>query len=105
MQIEVAGPPSRSRRRPIGWDQGRWRPDAACSGMGTDTFFPVGEGTDEAIRQISCARAICGRCPVRLHCLVYSLVTTQEEGIWGGCTASERRDLRRWRRRPRRAVA
>lgn len=83
VRAEVASATSRSRRRQTGWDQGRWRPDAACAGMGTDLFFPVGESADEAIQQIRCARAICGRCPVRLHCLVYALVTNQEEGDLG----------------------
>ena len=84
-------------RRP-GFDEEAWRSQAACSEMGTDLFFPVGEFVDGAARQIRHVKTICGRCPVQLHCLAYALATNQEDGVWGGLAPSERRRLRRLQR-------
>lgn len=95
---------ARSRRR-IGWDEGRWRSDAACSGVGADLFFPAGERDEEAAAQIHEAKGICACCPVRLHCLAFALSTRQEDGTWGGLTPSERRSLRRRRAARRQARA
>ena len=78
-------------------DEAEWRSQAACSEMGTDLFFPVGELVDDAVRQIRQVKAICARCPVQIHCLDYALVTNQEDGVWGGLAPSERRRLRRFR--------
>lgn len=83
-----------SLRRYSTWDRGLWRSEAACSSMGTDLFFPTGERLQEAIAQIRQTKAVCGHCPVRLHCLAYAIATNQEDGIWGGLTPSERRSLR-----------
>lgn len=96
---ETPTPPARVRRRRAGFDEGRWRSRAACSGTDTALFFPVGELSHEAVRQIHGAKIVCERCPVRLHCLVYALSSNQEEGVWGGLVPSERRALRRVRLR------
>ena len=93
---------SRSRRH-VGWDEGRWRSDAACSGVGAELFFPAGEREEEAAAQIHEAKGICARCPVRLHCLAFALSTNQEDGTWGGLTPSERGSLRRRRAAHRKA--
>jgi WhiB family redox-sensing transcriptional regulator len=70
--------------------------------MGAELFFPAGERGEEAVAQIRQAKAICARCPVRLHCLAFALSTNQEDGTWGGLTPSER-SLRRRRAARRQA--
>lgn len=87
----------------IVWRQGAfddrtWRRMAACGDMDPNVFFPVGT-TGVAVQQIAEAKAICHRCPVRLACLQYALVSHQEDGVWGGHSEEERREFRRaWRR-------
>jgi hypothetical protein len=39
------------------------------------------------------AKRICYRCPVRARCLADALSRDEQEGIWGGLTTDERRDL------------
>lgn len=55
-----------------------------------DTFFPV-NGSSEY------AKSICRRCPVRKLCAEYALDMTRAgdnpEGIWGGLTKTDRREM------------
>src|ERR1700722_16673953 len=46
------------------------------------------------------AVAICRACPVRTDCLNFAITTGQSEGVGGGTTPSERRQIRREVRRP-----
>jgi WhiB family redox-sensing transcriptional regulator len=92
---------------PREFDERSWRRSAACRDVDPSLFFPVGL-TGPAVPQIAEAKAVCRRCPVRLACLQYALVSYQEFGVWGGYDEEERRDLRRrWRAlgRPLRIVA
>ena len=68
-----------------------WRESAACSGVGSDTFFPASEEQPAA----EAAREICSECPVREACLQYALATNQAAGVWGGLDSGERRRMRR----------
>jgi WhiB family transcriptional regulator, redox-sensing transcriptional regulator len=77
-----------------------WQADAACAGMPTDDFFPVGS-TGAALAQIAAAKAVCAACPVAQKCLEYALSTGQTDGIWGGMSEDERRTEHRRRRRSR----
>ena len=79
--------------------QEQWRDDAACRGADIDLFFPVSE--DDA----GPAKEICATCPVREACLEWAMATHQEDGIFGGMTATERRRLRRRRRSAARIAA
>ena len=91
---------------PSEFDDRSWRRLAACRGDGPDAWFPVGT-TGDAVAQIAATKAVCHRCPVRLACLQYALVSHQEDGVWGGYSEEERREMRRrWRRlgRPLRIV-
>ena len=71
-----------------------WRGYAACQGCDVELFFPIGV-TGTAVDQIDEAKAVCARCPVRVECLDFALLTNQEAGVWGGATEDERRRLRR----------
>jgi WhiB family redox-sensing transcriptional regulator len=83
---------------PVGYDDRAWRRSAACRHEDPAAFFPVGI-TGTAIQEIADAKAVCHRCPVRLACLRFALVSHQEFGVWGGHDEEERRELRRqWRR-------
>jgi WhiB family redox-sensing transcriptional regulator len=82
---------------PREFDERSWRRSAACRDVDATLFFPVGV-TGPAVPQIAEAKAVCRRCPVRMACLHYALVSYQEFGVWGGYDEEERRDLRRrWR--------
>jgi WhiB family transcriptional regulator, redox-sensing transcriptional regulator len=67
-----------------------WWQAAACRTADPDIFFPVsahGPGQDDITR----AKAVCARCPVRRRCLQFALATHQVHGVWGGTTEEERR--------------
>jgi WhiB family transcriptional regulator, redox-sensing transcriptional regulator len=71
-----------------------FRSRAACSDVDPELFFPIGTG-GPAQAQTAAAKAVCRRCAVTLDCLSWALSTRQDEGIWGGLDATERRQLRR----------
>lgn len=69
-----------------------WSVDAACRDMDPDAFFvPRGSRT-----MATEAKAICQGCPIRERCLERGL--DEPEGIWGGTTPRERREINRMRR-------
>jgi WhiB family redox-sensing transcriptional regulator len=72
-----------------------WRDQAACLGEDPELFFPSASAVD----QVAEALAVCDRCDVQAECLEWSLVTYQDNGVWGGRTEDERRGLRRSRQR------
>lgn len=76
-----------------------WRTQAACRNEDPELFFPVGT-TGLAIAQAEEAKAVCARCPVRVHCLDWALSARPEQGVWGGFTEDERNKLLRRRRSP-----
>lgn len=81
-----------------------WMEEAACRTADPELFFPIGD--ENAARQARAAIAVCDRCAVQSHCLIYALRTNQKNGIWGGKTEHERATLRRSiRARERRAAA
>lgn len=75
-----------------------WRNLAQCRIEGTDPelFFSATE-IGPGLRQTMTAKAVCGRCPVRAECLRDALDAHVEYGVFGGLSASERRDLARSR--------
>jgi WhiB family transcriptional regulator, redox-sensing transcriptional regulator len=70
-----------------------WMSRGACRREDPELFFPVTETHVSAGRQIAAAKAVCGRCLVRVTCLAFALATGQD-GVWGGTTGSERRAWR-----------
>lgn len=84
-------PPLRARlRERIGT---AWADRAACRGMDTDLFYPIGHGPG-AYRATRDAQRVCATCPVARQCLQYALLLNDEHGIWGGLTPEQRRALR-----------
>jgi WhiB family redox-sensing transcriptional regulator len=69
-----------------------WRHKAECRKEDPELFFPVGT-SGPALAQIVKAKAVCRRCPVSQECLAWALASGQD-GIWGGTTEDERRELR-----------
>lgn len=70
-------------------DDDAWRSDAACLGMDAETFYPY--GTESPMP----AKRVCRTCPVRRECLLDALATNEWQGIRGGLTETERKNLRR----------
>ncbi len=77
----------------------QWRERAACRDLDTELFFPLGL-TGHALDQVEDAKAVCAGCPVSTDCLGWALRTNQQDGVWGGLSAEERRALRRRYRWP-----
>lgn len=73
-----------------------WRSRAACRDTDPETFFPAAESGPAYERQVSEAKAVCARCPVRTECLDEALARIPD-GIAGGLTPAERRRLTRGR--------
>jgi WhiB family redox-sensing transcriptional regulator len=65
-----------------------WMLRGACRSEDPELFFPI-SATGPGFAQVSSAKAVCSRCPVRANCLSYALIT-QPDGIWGGTTREER---------------
>lgn len=70
------------------WGSTGWMSRGACHGQDPELFFPIA-ARGPALRQISAAKAVCGRCAVLATCLSYALATMQV-GVWGGTTGEER---------------
>jgi hypothetical protein len=72
-----------------------WRSEARCKDpeITPDTFF-AGRGYNDTTHQ---AKRICAACPVVEPCLDFAM-RTNAEGVWGGTTETERRQLRKARR-------
>jgi hypothetical protein len=63
--------------------------NAACAGLNPALFFP--ERGNEAAKD---ALEVCGRCTVRDECLDYAMTHNERDGVWGGCSGRQRRQLR-----------
>jgi WhiB family transcriptional regulator, redox-sensing transcriptional regulator len=75
-----------------------WWDLAACRSADPELFFPIsitGAGRAEVTR----AKALCARCPIREQCLDYALDSHQVYGVWGGTSEEERRVIAGRRRR------
>jgi Transcription factor WhiB len=75
-----------------------WRDSAACRKEDPGLFFPKGEGDNWQLA-VDEARAVCRRCPSVDLCLQWALEKRIDDGIFGGTTALERRNLLRRRGR------
>lgn len=68
-----------------------WMAKAICRDEDPETWYPVGH-TGPAIAKTAKAVAICGRCPVRLACLLDAVrfPAMDQHGIAAGLTAEQR---------------
>ena len=69
-------------------ERSSWMLRGACRSEDPELFFPI-SAAGPGLAQVSSAKAVCGRCPVRANCLSYALIT-RPDGIWGGTTREER---------------
>ena len=69
-----------------------WQRDAACAEdqPGADWFPDRGH-----MERLRAAKAVCARCLVQADCLAFALDEGLAEGVWGGATAEERKQLRK----------
>jgi len=66
-----------------------WRSDALCAQVDAEIFYPdQGGGHKDAL-------SICYKCPARLDCLIEAVQSSEQFGIWGGTTPSQRRTIAR----------
>src|SRR5262245_16276722 len=56
-----------------------------------DDWFPSGREASAAVKR---ARAVCQRCAVQRECVAYALDNELVDGVWGGTTPRDRRQLR-----------
>lgn len=65
-----------------------------------DLFFPH-DNDNQQNRYLHerLAKKLCYDCPLQLACLEYALDNNETDGIWGGTTHHERRNLTRRQRR------
>lgn len=71
---------------------GNWRHQARCRGIHTDTFFPeTSDGRNMRRHRENLAKEICARCSVITQCRIHAIAESEQYGVWGGLTPSERR--------------
>src|SRR5690606_24503584 len=69
-------------------DYQAWMDDAVCAQVGAGPFFP------ERGESARAAKRICAGCPVLDQCRQYALDNNILEGVWGGTTEIDRRQLK-----------
>ncbi|MGW0025357.1 WhiB family transcriptional regulator [Rhodococcus sp. NPDC003383] len=79
-----------------------WQRHGRCRDADPSLFFgPEHEaGHERALRETE-AKSVCQHCPLLLRCRKHALTHSEQYGIWGGLTESERKRHRRplWRSR------
>jgi WhiB family transcriptional regulator, redox-sensing transcriptional regulator len=72
-----------------------WQLQAACRGPQASVFFPPShfEKKDERERRERRAKEICSGCAVRMPCLQYALSIREPNGVWGGLSELERKQI------------
>ena len=67
-----------------------WQARAACAGMDTEIFYPVGTtGTKGIPANYGPARAICAACPVRTECIEDAITHGDAWGVRGGLSPDQ----------------
>lgn len=81
-----------------------WHASALCRDFPEQLWFgPAGERQAPRTARESEAMAICAVCPVIDACLDHALTWPEREGVWGGTTWPQRREIRRKARAQRAA--
>jgi len=73
-------------------DDPSWRDKAVCRGSSTETFYPNKGGS------VSGAKLQCYGCSVRTPCADFALKNTLRDGIFGGLSYTDRKDVSAGRR-------
>lgn len=71
-----------------------WIADALCTQTDPELFFPHGKGSVTKF-MANRAREVCYRCPVIAECRQYAIERPSLQGVWGGTTDEQRRELRK----------
>lgn len=68
-----------------------------CATVDKDWFFPDEHEDTTTVMNVKTmnAKAVCRACPLTMACLEYALKTPSLEGIWGGTTKQERKQIKR----------
>lgn len=67
-----------------------WMEMAECKGMDPDFFYPA-QGDIVGVRK---AKAVCAQCIVSDFCFDYAVRMGEYQGIWGGKTVRDFRNVR-----------
>lgn len=59
----------------------------------SDGHVPVREGADS--HYATKAKAMCNQCVLRDPCVTYALVANEDDGVWGGYSPADRKDIRK----------
>lgn len=99
MSVQTGEPIQRDVVLPMNPERPEWMDDGNCAKpvFKTVDFFLEGrwpKGSRPYIKARDRAKAVCRSCPVRETCLQYALEEGIRDGIWGGRTGSERRNIR-----------
>jgi len=63
-----------------------------------DLFFPeVDPKLGHPLSYMRTAKKACKTCPILLDCAAYAIEFNEDEGIWGGMSPGERKQMRRRR--------
>jgi WhiB family transcriptional regulator, redox-sensing transcriptional regulator len=68
-----------------------WYYDAVCSSVDPDLWFPEQE---DGRNTTTAAKSICRTCPAVQLCAEYAITRPDLDGVWGGLTDRERKDIR-----------
>jgi len=67
-----------------------------CRESDPDAWFPSEENPKGGWRY-QAPKKLCQKCPVQNLCLEFALINDEIDGLWGGMTPKERKQLRRRR--------
>lgn len=87
----------------ISWDRPEWWNRAKCLGASPHLFYPEKYHDSNVVAAM--AKAVCNGldgqrpCTTRSNCLEWALANNEKFGIWGGCSESDREDIKRQRRK------
>lgn len=66
-----------------------WMADAICHSVDPELWFPTKGRSDKP------AKRVCYQCPPVADCAAYALDRPELDGVWGGLSNLERRQLRK----------
>lgn len=65
-----------------------WMTDSLCAQVSPEFFDATNDG-----RSYAQGKALCTQCPVALQCLQWAIETDTNEGLYGGLSPREHREL------------